>query len=78
MSELVEASFRSLALGIDRDLDPGLWDVTLDHLKTLVVDTGGGYAEFKGSTVLFWDQRSSETPASCYHSVMAEAYRLDM
>lgn len=49
--ELVEANSRSLALGkdpdledldqdLDQDLDPGLREVALDHLNTLVMDTG--------------------------------------
>lgn len=40
MLELVEASFRSLALGVNQDLDPGLRDLALDLLATVVMDTG--------------------------------------
>lgn len=45
MLEHVEPSLRRLALGMDQDLDqdlnPGLRDVAVDLLRTLVMDTGG-------------------------------------
>lgn len=45
MLEHVEPSLRRLALGmdqdLDQDLDPGLRDVAVDLLRTLVMDTGG-------------------------------------
>lgn len=41
MLELVEASFSSLNLGMDKHLDPGPREVPLDLLKTVVLDTGG-------------------------------------
>lgn len=47
MLQLVEASFRRLALGKDQDLDPGLREVALDLLRTRVLDTGGEYTELK-------------------------------
>lgn len=45
MLELVEASFRRLALRVDQDLDPGL--------TGLVVDTGRNILDL-GFTVSFW------------------------
>lgn len=45
MLEHVEPSLRRLAFGmdqdLDQDLDPGLRDVAVDLLRTLVMDTGG-------------------------------------
>lgn len=54
MLELAEASFRSLALGMDQDLDQDLDPGLVDLLRSLVLDTGGEYIEFKCFTVLLW------------------------
>lgn len=48
MLELVEASFRNLALGMEQDLDPGLVEAPLDLLRSLIMDTGREYCDFKG------------------------------